>query len=74
MPTLLEQAQKIKVKKHVQRHEINFEIQELAVAWAKGEVSLVQAGKALGLRNPAASTYMYLALGLRGALRSGILK
>jgi len=66
--TLLEQA-----KKHgAQVQDINKEEINLAIAWAKDEVTLAQVGITLDIAS--ASTYLFLARALREAVRGGRLK
>ena len=48
--TLLEQAKQYKTTG--ERGDITSEIIELAVAWAKGDISMTQVSKAVGKKNP----------------------
>jgi len=61
--TFLERAKKVKTKK--QNSTITEEYKELALAWAKDEVTFTQVGTSLGLQNNPTSVYLMLARSLK---------
>jgi hypothetical protein len=72
-PTLLEKAKSHRIQIHPVRHtKAGAEIEELAIAWVRGEVTFTQACLATGKRG--ASLYSLLAVALRRAVLSGRLK
>lgn len=65
MSTLLEKAREIPVMKW-DKHKCSDEEMELAFAWIRGEVTVKQAKKALGMTS-SASLYVWLSRTLRSA-------
>lgn len=61
--SLLEKAKKVGRKNNT-THDITYEHVELALAWARGEVSYSQIKKVLGLTVPS-TIYSFLAFSLR---------
>jgi len=70
--TLLEKA--LLAKRGRNRPIINDELIELAIAWAKSEITMQQAHIALGLPVSGAGAYSKLAIALRQAVTEGKLK
>jgi hypothetical protein len=71
--TLLEIAKSLPIDEKKKRaHALDYEPEEveLAIAWAKGEVALLQAQRALQIRN-SSTTIHVLAYALRVAIRQG---
>ena len=61
--TLLEKAKEARAEP--QQIFVSDEVVELALAWAKGEISMKQARKAFGTKTAGSNIYAHLARGLR---------
>jgi hypothetical protein len=72
MSTLLEKAKATPSRER--KMVVSEEVIELALAWARDEISLVQATVALKGTRGKMTAYVNLARGLREAIRKGILK
>jgi hypothetical protein len=73
--TLLEKAKKRKMSIRRDSIDITTEHIELAIAWAKGEVTYTQAAEAFGyVEKNSMQVYIILARSLREAFTKGILK
>ena len=71
MKSLLEKAVAISTVRS--RTNSSDDEQELAIAWAKQDISLKQVSGALGMSRPG-NTYVFLALALRASVISGKLR
>ncbi len=79
MKTLLEKAITTHTKTRASKLIMNKESVDLAIAWAKGEVRLIQVSKALYGENTKPSTYggktlYWLATAFREGFRQGLIR
>lgn len=72
--TLLEQAKEIKVKRSYATGKITGEEIELAMAWMKDDIRLVQINKLLGYRTNTGHTLYKIACWIREGYRRGKIK
>lgn len=71
--TLLQKAKKVQDGRRRGKYEVTSEHIELALAWAKGEITPTQACAAMGLSKSTGNILYHFAIALREAVRMGVL-
>lgn len=66
--TLLDKARSVKTTGLGPKVEVSQEMEDVALAWCRGEITLTQIARALNLNNTGYRTYSLLALALKSHL------